>query len=211
MKKLITAFARVDRALERLLYFVALTAFVLFVVLILYQVISRNVRVVPVIQWTEELSRFAFMWMVMLGATIGVLRSDHFLIDIFEQKPGLRRMTRWLRELVVFVVLLVFIFGGYQFGLSGARRLSIVAQIPMTYIYMSFFFMGVVAAFFTLHRILILLTGGVQELDVFDASAPIVRAADLDDEHAGTERLLTVTLSGPPLDPASDTPKDRGQ
>ena len=194
MNRLMSVLDSVDRLLERVLYLAALSAFSLFVVLIVYQVLSRNIRPVPVIQWTEEISRFSFMWMIMLGATIGVLRSDHFLIDIFENMPRARRVTRWMRELLILVVGLIFVFEGYGFGLSGTRRISIAAGIPMTYVYMSFFVMGLFAVLFSVHRILMLIAGGVQRLDEFDVATPLVAADTIASTDLGTESI-------PDLDP----------
>lgn len=174
MRKLLRFFDTVDDYLERVLYVVGMVAFTLFVLLIVYQVISRNVSVIPVIQWTEEVSRFSFMWMIMLGATIGVLRSDHFLIDIFENHRQARRFTRWLREVLILLVGLVFVFEGYGFGLSGARRIAMASGLPMSYIYMSFFVMGLLTCFFSVHRLLLLFIGRVEGLDEFDRAKPLV-------------------------------------
>ena len=47
------------------------------------QIISRYTALIPSWIWTEELSRFMFIWMVMLGAMIGVREGTHFDVDVW--------------------------------------------------------------------------------------------------------------------------------
>lgn len=176
MTKLLERLDSFSRVLSKVLYGAALITFSIFVVLIIYQVISRNIRSVPVIQWTEEISRFSFMWMIMIGATIGALHSDHFVIEIFERNTRAGLWTTWIRELSVLIVALVFVFNGFEFGLSGARRISMAAGLPMYYVYMSFFVMGVLVTIFSAQRILILVLRGAAALDAFDHAGSVVSA-----------------------------------
>jgi len=57
--------------------------------------------------WTEELSRFAFVWLLMLGASVGLYRQEHFSLTLFTNllSPSLR----WWCELLVYVMELVFV------------------------------------------------------------------------------------------------------
>jgi TRAP-type C4-dicarboxylate transport system permease small subunit len=57
--------------------------------------------------WTEELSRFAFVWLLMLGASIGLYKQEHFSLTLFTNL--LSPSFRWWCELLVYVLELVFI------------------------------------------------------------------------------------------------------
>jgi TRAP-type C4-dicarboxylate transport system permease small subunit len=57
--------------------------------------------------WTEELSRFAFVWLLMLGASVGLYRQEHFALTLFTNLFSPAR--RWWCELLVYVLELVFI------------------------------------------------------------------------------------------------------
>ena len=159
-----TWFYRLNRRLEQGLEFIGTSLLGIFIVLVIYQIISRNIDFIPVILWTEEVSRFSFMWMIMMGATIGLLHSDHFLIDVFENNPKARRAAAVVREILILITLLVFLTYGWQFGLTGARRISMAAKLPMVWIYMSFFVMGLFGVIFTLQRVLMMLQRGVDEV-----------------------------------------------
>ena len=50
----------------------------ILVVPVTLQIVSRYTQLIPSYIWTEELSRFLFIWMVMLGAMIGIKRRHAF-------------------------------------------------------------------------------------------------------------------------------------
>ena len=49
------------------------------------QIVSRYTALIPSWIWTEELSRFLFIWMIMLGAMIGVREHTHFEVDVWPE------------------------------------------------------------------------------------------------------------------------------
>jgi len=56
------------------------------------QIGSRFFEWIPNYMWTEEMSRFFFIWMVMIGATVGVREGLHFDVDIWANpSPALAR------------------------------------------------------------------------------------------------------------------------
>ncbi len=57
--------------------------------------------------WTEELSRFAFVWLLMLGASVGLYRQAHFSLTLLT--GVLPAAFRWWVELLVYLLELVFI------------------------------------------------------------------------------------------------------
>lgn len=75
MRLFLDLLARINRALEKLLHWVLLALLFGFIALIIYQIVSRNLPLLPRLYWTEEFSRFAFQWMIMLGTAIGVLHA----------------------------------------------------------------------------------------------------------------------------------------
>mgnify|MGYP000052600114 CR=1 FL=1 len=70
--------------------------------------------------WTEEMARFFFIWMVMLGAMIGVREGTHFEVDVF---PTLSWRANIVLRLVSMVFVLVFALaqGLFWIGKPGRR------------------------------------------------------------------------------------------
>ncbi|WP_305988817.1 TRAP transporter small permease [Roseibium sp. MMSF_3544] len=173
-----------NRGLEKVLEWVLLALLAFFLSLILYQIVSRNLPVLPPIYWTEEFSRFAFQWTIMLGTALGVYHSDHFVLDAFPKNSRMDRFTRYLREIVLVLIAIFFIWSGWEFAETGWRRRSTAAQLPMFWIYVCFFTAGVVMALFMLQRVLTLLTKGLDKMELELNSLPpeeiALREGDLD-------------------------------
>src|SRR3989442_10498117 len=129
MKKIIEGY-------HRLLSWLMVATVAILIVPVTLQIISRYTALIPAWIWTEELSRFLFIWMVMLGAMIGVREGTHFEVDVW---PDLgRRPTAVLRiisNLFVLIFALVFLFWGWQFLQFGWDQTSELADLPMGFIF----------------------------------------------------------------------------
>src|SRR5947208_14878518 len=109
MKKIILAYNQL------LTWLMAATVGVL-VIPVSLQVISRYTALIPSYIWTEEMSRFLFIWMVMLGAMVAIREGTHFEVDIWPELG--RRANAALRivsHLFVLVFALVFLRWGIMF------------------------------------------------------------------------------------------------
>ena len=113
------------------------------------QVISRYTALIPSWIWTEELSRFLFIWMIMLGAMIGVREGTHFVVDVLPDLPP--RPTALLQIVSNFFILVfagVFLLWGIQFVRFGWDQTSELAELPMAFIFMAWPVAGVTWALF---------------------------------------------------------------
>ncbi|MDF3920398.1 TRAP transporter small permease [Salinicola salarius] len=160
-----TALGRVNRQLERLLHGVLLFLLASFIVLIVYQIVSRNLGFLPRLYWTEEMSRFAFQWMIMLGTAIGVLHADHFVLEAFPRGSRPDRVTRVIRDVACLIVGLIFVVFGQAFALSGFNRIASASQLPMVVTYSTFLVSGVLIVLFSLQRLLMTASRGVDAME----------------------------------------------
>jgi len=113
------------------------------------QVISRYTQLIPSYIWTEELSRFVFIWMVMLGAMIGVREGTHFDVDVWPTlQPRANAMLRMVSHLLVLVFALVYMWWGIEFVQFGWNQSSELAELPMTYIFIAWPLSGLTWAVF---------------------------------------------------------------
>jgi TRAP-type C4-dicarboxylate transport system permease small subunit len=100
------------------------------------QIVSRYTDLIPSWIWTEELSRFLFIWMVMLGAMIGVRERTHFEVDLWpELNPRPAALLRIVSHLFVLVFALVFVWWGIDFVKFGWNQNSELAELPMVFIF----------------------------------------------------------------------------
>jgi len=102
------------------------------------QIFARFTQLIPAYIWTEELARFLFIWMVMLGAMIGVREGTHFEVDVWPQLgPRANAMLRMVSHVFVLVFAVVFVWWGIEFVRFGWDQLSEIAELPMWTIFLA--------------------------------------------------------------------------
>ncbi len=126
------------RLYHRLLTWLMVGTVAVLIVPVSLQIFARFTQLIPAYIWTEELARFLFIWMVMLGAMIGVREGTHFEVDVW---PALGRRANALLRIVshvfVLVFALVFIWWGIEFTRFGWDQLSEIAELPMWTIFLA--------------------------------------------------------------------------
>ena len=131
MRKLLDSYARLLNVLLG-------ASVAILVIPVTLQMIARQTGLIPNWIWTEEMARFFFIWMVMLGAMIGVRERTHFEVDIWP--PLMPRAEAALRLVSSFFVLafaLVFAWWGVEFVRFGWDQQSELAELPMIYIFLA--------------------------------------------------------------------------
>src|SRR5258708_16169279 len=85
----------------------------ILIVPVTLQIISRYTALIPSWIWTEELSRFLFIWMIMLGAMIGVREGSHFVVDALpDLPPRANAILQIVTHFLVPVFALLFVWWG---------------------------------------------------------------------------------------------------
>jgi TRAP-type transport system small permease protein len=131
MRTLINAYSRLLTWLM-----VATVAVLIFPVSL--QVFSRYTALLPSYIWTEELSRFLFIWMVMLGAMIGIKEGTHFEVDVWpELGKRANAALKIVSHLFVLIFALVFVYWGIKFVQFGWYQESELAELPMPFIFLA--------------------------------------------------------------------------
>jgi TRAP-type C4-dicarboxylate transport system permease small subunit len=102
------------------------------------QIVARFTQWFPHWIWTEEMARFLFIWMVMLGAMVGVRDGSHFEVDVWpELKPRANALLHVVSNVFVLVFALVFIWYGIKFAQFGWNQTSELAELPMGWIFVA--------------------------------------------------------------------------
>lgn len=126
----------------------------ILIVPVAMQIVSRYVGFVPRYIWTEEIARFAFIWIIMIGAAIAVRDGSHFDVDLLPeaQSPMGKLISRLFVNLMIGVTGIVFLLWGYDFAILGARQTSEIASLPMLSIYIAWPWAGVTWILFVAER-----------------------------------------------------------
>ena len=119
------------------------------------QVLSRHTGIIPRYIWTEEVARFCFVWIIMIGSIIAVRDGTHFDVDLLPQAKTKR--SHGIRDLIVHggmsLMAIFFSWYGYQFAQFGFIQTSEMSGINMLSIYISFPLAGVTWLLFLAEKI----------------------------------------------------------
>ena len=125
-------------AYHRLLTWLMVATVAILIVPVSLQIISRYTALIPSYIWTEELSRFLFIWMVMLGSMIGIREGTHFEVDVWpELGPRPNALLRIVSQFFVLIFALVFVYWGVKFVQFGWYQESELAELPMPFIFLA--------------------------------------------------------------------------
>ncbi len=145
------------RYLDGLYWFLKLVLTILMGVLIIpvtVQIFSRYVGFIPRYIWTEELARFCFIWIILVGATIAMRDSEHFNVDLLPEPKTNRgkAMAMFFVDFMSLILAVIFIVWGWPLVQFGLLQTSEMAELPMVYIYAAWPITGVVWVLFLVER-----------------------------------------------------------
>ena len=124
--------------IHRFLIWILAVTVVLLMVPVSLQIFSRFTELIPRYMWTEEMSRFMFIWMVMIGATVGVREGLHFDVDVWPSlKPRASLILKMVSNLFVIAFAAVVLYWGIEFTQFGWNQSSELADMPMWWIFIA--------------------------------------------------------------------------
>jgi TRAP-type C4-dicarboxylate transport system permease small subunit len=87
--------------------------------------------------WTEEVARYALVWITFIGAGCVHKRAGHISITILQDLlPGkARKVFQILTQLLCIIVFLTAIYYGFSYMQLMGTQLSAALRIPMRYMY----------------------------------------------------------------------------
>jgi TRAP-type C4-dicarboxylate transport system permease small subunit len=101
------------------------------------QVFTRYVTENPII-WSEEVARYLFVWITLIGAAAGVRLHAHFGLDILRRHlPRLRTVLGALTMLVVAAFLGLLLYTGIAETRQAALQISPALQVRMHWAYLA--------------------------------------------------------------------------
>ena len=122
----------------RLLSWLLAAAVAVLIIPVSLQIFSRYTQLIPAYIWTEEMARFLFIWMVMIGAMVGVREGSHFEVDVW---PDLGAKATAALQLAAgaFILLFAFVFlwAGWEFTRFAWNRVSELADLPLWMIHVA--------------------------------------------------------------------------
>lgn len=146
------------RKLDKILGNFLVILLVLMVLAVLWQVFSRYVANNPS-SFTEELSRYLFIWIGILGAAYASGQQTHLSIDILPPKldpPQRIKLRIGINVLIILFSLTVLVIGGanlvyvnYDLG-----QFSAALNLPLSVVYLVVPLSGVLVIYYKINEII---------------------------------------------------------
>jgi len=150
-----SSFKTVVNLIYRTLQICLTVLMALLIIPVTLQIVSRYIGIIPRYIWTEEISRFCLVWIIMLGAMIAVRDGTHFDLDILPKAKSAG--GEFVRKLIVYAgiatVAAIFVIFGYRFALFGYAQNSELAGLNMLTIHIAWPVAGVAMLLFIAEKI----------------------------------------------------------
>ena len=156
MKKL----KQISNAVNTAVSYAGMIFFIVLIVACVAQVFFRFV-LNNSLSWSEELARYCFIWMHMLGASLLIEANGHATVTaVLDLLHGtVRKIVDIVIELIVFFNGTVMLYAGIKLAWSSRMNLSTALSVPMWCINGSVVVGGLLLMFQAFVAIAVILTG----------------------------------------------------
>lgn len=139
----------------RLLKILITVLMAVLIVPVTMQILSRYTGLIPRYIWTEEIARFCFVWIILIGAMIAVRDGSHFDVDVLPHStnPRIEFASKFFVNVAMLVMALSFLWWGRDFFVLGSRQKSEIFGLPMWMIYGAWPLAGATWTLFIIERI----------------------------------------------------------
>jgi len=132
---------KIKNIYDRLEEYLLVGSLVFNVIIVFAQVIMRSVFNYS-LSWTEELSRYIFIWQTWLGTSTALKYNEHIRVELiysFIKNVKIQRLLKILAYLIWFAFSLFLAYNGWKLTLSMISRnaLSSGMRVPLAFVYIS--------------------------------------------------------------------------
>jgi len=127
---------RISNGLNEVVKYLAAVLLASMTIIVFLQVLFRYVLNHP-LDWSEELGSFAFVWMSLLGASIGLKRKEHPRLDLVVNhfSPNAQRVIAGLYNVAILFLLFVLFLYGAKLTVSMKSQLTAALQYSVSFVY----------------------------------------------------------------------------
>ena len=162
--------------IDRVLGLLCIVLFVVLVVVVTWQVVSRTVLNDPA-PWTEEASRFTFVVLALLGAALVFSERGHIAVELLVSKfPRTAQLAVAVAVelIVIFFALLVFVVGGYRVAENAWNQQISTLPITVGQVYMVLPLTGLLIIFYSIYHLIAVLLNGERPVPSVEETAEVI-------------------------------------
>jgi len=127
---------RVSNVLNQWTKYLAGVLIAAMTILVFLQVLCRYLLKAP-LDWSEELSTFTFVWMSLLGASIGLRNNEHPRLDLFFNffSQRMKKIVTLFCNLAILFMLIVLFIYGLKLTTSMKSQLTAALRYSVSFVY----------------------------------------------------------------------------
>jgi len=151
--------------LDKITSTASIVVFIVMVLMVTYQVVARYFFSKPS-SITETLTRYSFVWLIIISATYIFGQREHIYISVIKDKlpAGARKAVNILIECVtILFALLVMVYGGFIISRMNLLQIDSMLNIPTGIIYSIIPICGVIIVFYSIYNITLEINGNERE------------------------------------------------
>lgn len=141
--------------LEKVLEFAAFLTFLGLIITVTYQVVTRFALPQYSVVWTEELTRYLFVYSVALAAPLAMKNREYVNVDIVLNilGPKLRPVIQLILDAVSVALFVLTFLQGLSFIKLGVGNVSAAIGLPMVVPYAAIAFMSFFIALYGFYNL----------------------------------------------------------
>lgn len=129
-----------SNVLDRVLSVACIVLFAVLVVVVTWQVFSRQVLSDPS-TWSEEAARYTFVWLGLFGSALVFSERGHIAVDFLVRKfpkPLMRATLIFVQLTIIALAAIVFVYGGWKYiqQSSGQQLSALPFNVGQMYVVM---------------------------------------------------------------------------
>lgn len=127
---------RISDILNRWTKYLAGLLLAAMTILVFLQVLFRYVLNAP-LDWSEELSTFTFVWMALLGASIGLKNNEHPRLDLLLNSltPVRKKVVTVSCNIAILFMLYILFVYGWRLTVSMKSQLTAALGYSVSFVY----------------------------------------------------------------------------
>lgn len=128
---------RLIQGLERVERWVLIVLFSTMLIMLTIQIILRYFFNTPLV-WSEEFSRYIYVWLVFLGMGYCVTQDKHVAVTLAVDRmpPAVQKILKVAGNLLVIAAMLYLLPHSFRYALSQHKLLSGCMEMPMSFLFL---------------------------------------------------------------------------
>lgn len=147
----------IKNVMDKITSYASIFIFIMMVLMVTYQVISRYFFSSPS-SVTEILTRYAFVWLIIISATYMFGQREHINISVIKDK--FKGRSKLIINVIIECVTILFaglvmVYGGFTITRMNFVQIDSILHIPTGIIYSIIPICGVIIIFYSIYNILL--------------------------------------------------------